>query len=100
MQLIDPDLAQPLRASTEGRGTAMLLARAGDRRFPRKRIGQYADGALVRLQCSFEIRAWKDRRRVPVASHAQPDELRRPGQPAEPVVGCAACSTIVLVAVG
>ena len=38
MQLIDPDLAQPLRISTEGRGTAMLLARAGDRRFPPSKI--------------------------------------------------------------
>ena len=38
MQLIDPDLAQPLRASTEGRGTAMLLARAGDRRFPPSKL--------------------------------------------------------------
>lgn len=38
MQLIDPDLAQPLRISTDGRGTAMLLARAGDRRFPPSKL--------------------------------------------------------------
>ena len=38
MQLIDTDPAPPLRASTDGRGTALLLARAGDRRFPPSKL--------------------------------------------------------------